>query len=202
MFEKEIIIDARGHLLGRLASVVAKELLNGQSIVLVRCEDINISGSLYRNRLKYMEFLRKKTNSNPRDGPFHYRAPSKIIWRTIRGMMPHKTARGQMALARLRCFEGVPAPYDMKKRMVVPQALKVLRLKLHRKFCRLGDLSSRVGWNHDDLIKRLETRRKVRAEAYYKVTEEERKKKEEAAKAVASELPAADRELLAAVGSI
>lgn len=29
MFEKEIIIDAKGHLLGRLASIVAKEILNG-----------------------------------------------------------------------------------------------------------------------------------------------------------------------------
>jgi len=27
--EKEIVVDGRGHLLGRLASKVAKELLNG-----------------------------------------------------------------------------------------------------------------------------------------------------------------------------
>ena len=29
MFEKLIIVDAKGHMLGRLASYVAKELLNG-----------------------------------------------------------------------------------------------------------------------------------------------------------------------------
>jgi large subunit ribosomal protein L13Ae len=29
MFEKEIVIDGKGHLIGRLASYVAKELLNG-----------------------------------------------------------------------------------------------------------------------------------------------------------------------------
>jgi large subunit ribosomal protein L13Ae len=29
MFEKELIIDGKGHLLGRLASIVAKQLLNG-----------------------------------------------------------------------------------------------------------------------------------------------------------------------------
>jgi large subunit ribosomal protein L13Ae len=29
MFEKELIIDGRGHLEGRLASIIAKELLNG-----------------------------------------------------------------------------------------------------------------------------------------------------------------------------
>ena len=29
MFEKLVIIDGKGHLLGRLASIVAKELLSG-----------------------------------------------------------------------------------------------------------------------------------------------------------------------------
>jgi len=45
MFEKQIVIDGKGHLLGRLASVVAKELLSGQAIVVVRCEQLVISGS-------------------------------------------------------------------------------------------------------------------------------------------------------------
>ena len=40
-----IVIDGKGHLFGRLASVVAKELLAGKRIVVVRCEDIMISGS-------------------------------------------------------------------------------------------------------------------------------------------------------------
>ncbi|CAE7576788.1 unnamed protein product, partial [Symbiodinium sp. CCMP2456] len=110
-------------------------------VVCVRSEDINISGSLYRNKLKYAAFKRKHMNSNPRQGPFHYRAPSKILWRTIRGMVPHKTARGAAALDRLKTFEGIPHPYDRKKRMVVPSCLKVLRLRPERRFCRLGDLS-------------------------------------------------------------
>lgn len=45
MFEKQIVIDGKGHLLGRLASVVAKELLNGQCIVVVRSEQIFVTGS-------------------------------------------------------------------------------------------------------------------------------------------------------------
>jgi hypothetical protein len=39
------VIDGRGHLLGRLCSIVARELLAGQTIVLVRCDEICISGS-------------------------------------------------------------------------------------------------------------------------------------------------------------
>merc|ERR1711998_67695 len=124
--------------------------------VCVRSEDINISGSLYRNKIKYAEFRRKRMNSNPKTGHIHYRSPSKILWRTIRGMVPHKTARGAAALDRLKTFEGIPHPYDAKKRVVVPAALKVLRLRPERRFCRLGDLSKEVGWKHQDLIERLE----------------------------------------------
>merc|ERR1711937_148007 len=130
-------------------------------------EDINISGSLYRNKLKYAEFRRKRMNSNPKTGPLHYRAPSKILWRTIRGMVPHKTARGAAALDRLKSFEGIPHPYDRKKRVVVPAALKILRLKPHRRFCKLGDLSSQVGWKCQELLGRLEARRKVKSGAYF-----------------------------------
>ncbi|EDM07405.1 rCG53885, isoform CRA_a [Rattus norvegicus] len=72
-------------------------------------------------------------NTNPSRGPYHFRAPSRIFWRTVRGMLPHKTKRGQAALERLKVLDGIPPPYDKKKRMVVPAALKVVRLKPTRK---------------------------------------------------------------------
>lgn len=59
-------------------------------------------------------------------------------------MVPHKTKRGAAALDRLKGFEGIPPPYDKVKRMVVPDALKVLRLQHGHKFCKLGDLSNSV----------------------------------------------------------
>jgi hypothetical protein len=84
---KRVVIDARHHMLGRLASIVAKELLNGQKVVLVRCEEICISGGLVRQKMKYMRFLRKRMNTKPSHGPIHFRAPSKIFWRTVRGLV-------------------------------------------------------------------------------------------------------------------
>jgi large subunit ribosomal protein L13Ae len=47
---KVVVIDGKGHLAGRLASVVAKQILNGQKVVVVRCEDVNISGPFFRNK--------------------------------------------------------------------------------------------------------------------------------------------------------
>merc|ERR1712039_39058 len=144
------------------------ELLNGQQVVCVRTEDINISGSLYRNKLKYAMFKKKRMNSNPKQGPLHYHSPAKILWRTIRGMVPHKTARGAAALDRLKSFEGIPHPFDRKKRMVIPHCLKVLRLRPERRYCKLGDLSQSYGWKHQDLLQRLESQRKVKSAAFHK----------------------------------
>lgn len=59
----------------------------------------------------------------------------------------------------MQCFEGIPAPYDKKKRMVVPNALQVVKMAPGRRFCVLGRLSEEVGWPHSDLIKRLEVRK-------------------------------------------
>ena len=82
-------------------------------------------------------------------------------------MMPHKTVRGQLALARLATFEGIPAPYDTTKRVVVPAALKVIRMRADRRFTVLGNLSQEFGWNYGPLVERLEAQRKVKEQAFY-----------------------------------
>merc|ERR1711890_148785 len=175
---KPIVIDGKGHLMGRLASIVAKNILNGNKVVVVRTEAINMSGNFYRNKLKYLKFLRLRCNVKPSRGPFHFRAPSKIFWRTVRGMVPHKSEKGKEAMKRLQTFEGVPPPYDKKKKMVIPSALKVLRLKPGRKYCSLGRLSHDVGWKYQDIVAALEAKRKVKAESFYKGAQEVKKAKQ------------------------
>lgn len=55
----KITIDGKGHLLGRLASTVAKQLLNGQKIVVVRCEALNISGEFFRAKRTFYLTIRE-----------------------------------------------------------------------------------------------------------------------------------------------
>merc|ERR1712061_899493 len=181
---KPVVIDGRGHLMGRLCSIVSKSILNGNKVVVVRCEGINMSGNFYRNKLKYLKFLRLRCNVKPLRGPFHFRAPSKIFWRTGRGMIPHKSEPRKEALKRLQTFEGIPPPYDKKKRMVVPSALRVLRLKPGRKYCSLGRLSHEVGWKYQDVVETLEAKRRVKAEDFYNRTVTKAKAVAEAEKAV------------------
>ena len=90
MVSGSVIIDARNHMLGRVASIIAKELLKGNKVVAVRSEEICISGGLVRQKMKYMRYLRKRMNTKPSHGPIHFRAPAKILWRTIRGFASHR----------------------------------------------------------------------------------------------------------------
>ena len=46
----------------------------------IKCNDI------FYVIVKYLDFLFKRTNTKPSHGPFHFRAPSRILWRTVRGI--------------------------------------------------------------------------------------------------------------------
>ena len=82
-------------------------------------------------------------------------------------MLPHKSPRGADALGKLKVFEGIPFPYDQKKRMVIPDALKTLRLKAHRHFCSLGALAAITGWTKGSIVATLEEKRKVKSAAFH-----------------------------------
>ena len=56
-----------------------------------------------------------------------------------------------------------------------------MRLKPHRNYTILGELADSVGWKHKELLERLESKRKVEAEAFFqkkKARAELRKKAE------------------------
>ncbi len=159
MFKKLIVVDAKGHLAGRLASYLAKEALNGQKIVVVRCEKTLISGSKYRNKLKVMDFHHKRMSTNPKKGPIHQRSPAQILLRKIRGMLPHKTPIGAAALGRVKCFDGCPLTYNATKKMVVRDALKCIKLKPRARYCCLGDVATVCGWTKAEIVNKFEAKR-------------------------------------------
>jgi len=111
--------------------------------------------------------MKKRINTNPRRGAKHWLAPSRIFWKVTRGMLPHKTPRGAAALDRMKCFDGIPFPYDQKKRMVIPDALKCLRMKSRRRFTVLGDLATNTGWTKAGVISTLEEKRKEKSSKFH-----------------------------------
>lgn len=159
MFKRVLVVDAKDHLVGRLASYVAKEALNGQRVVIVRCERALVSGSLYRNKLKVMDFRNKRMSTNPKKGPIHQRSPAQMLLRKVRGMLPHKKALGAAALGRVKCFDGCPLNYNNTKKFVVRDALKCVRLKPRSRYCCIGDVAEQCGWTKSAVINRFEAKR-------------------------------------------
>lgn len=159
MFKKLIVIDGKGHLSGRLASYIAKEALNGQRISVIRCEKILISGSKYRNKLKVMDIRNKRMSTNPRRGPFHQKAPAQMFLKKVRGMLPHKTPIGAAAFGRVKCFDGCPLSLNAKKKVVVRDALKCVRLKPRARYCCLGDVATVCGWTKGAIVNSFEAKR-------------------------------------------
>ena len=87
MPENAIIIDAKGLILGRMASIIAKRLLQGETIIVLNAEKAAISGKRLRIVKDAKTFLEV---GHPRKGPYHPRRPDKIVRRTIRGMLHRK----------------------------------------------------------------------------------------------------------------
>ena len=109
-----MVIDASDAVLGRLASYTAKQLLNGERVVIVNAEKAVISGNAKDIYAKYKRRRDITNRGNPTKALKFPRVPDMLVRRTIRGMLNHKTERGTNAYKRLRVVMGVPAEYREK----------------------------------------------------------------------------------------
>lgn len=100
-----MIIDAKDAILGRMGSYAAKQLLLGNKVDVVNCEEAIISG---RKSSTLEEYLRKLHRGAPGKGPFFYKRPDFFVKRTIRGMLPFKRARGRDVFRNIKCHIGTP----------------------------------------------------------------------------------------------
>lgn len=134
------IIDASGLILGRMASIVAKRLLSGEPIIIVNSEKAAISGKRLSRLKEARAFL---DIGHPKKGPFHPRRPDQIVHRTVKGMLPHRQPKGQMALRHLRVFLGVPTELKNVSLQTIPQA-HIGKLKCP--YVTIGELAEEIGY--------------------------------------------------------
>ncbi len=135
-----VIIDATELILGRMASIVAKPLLQGERIVIVNAEKSIISGkrlSRVKERKTFLEV------GHPRKGPFHSRRPDQILRKTVRGMLPIRKPRGREAYKRLRVFIGTPEEFKGVETQTIHDANAG---KLKCPYITLGELAKEIGW--------------------------------------------------------
>jgi large subunit ribosomal protein L13 len=134
------VINAEGLILGRMSSIIAKRLLNGEEIVVVNAEGAVLSGKKKSKTAEQKTFLEV---GYPKAGPFHYRRPDRMLRRTVRGMLPYRQPKGKQAYKRLHVFTGIPEDFKNQKTQTLTEAQST---KLTCPFFRLGDFAKELGW--------------------------------------------------------
>ena len=113
--QNTIVIDAENAASGRLASFVAKKLLQGETVAIVNSEKAVITGSRKNIQEKYLRL--RKIGGSAVKGPFFPSSSEKILKRMIRGMLPYKKSRGSQALKRVKCYNGIPKEFESAKKI-------------------------------------------------------------------------------------
>ena len=107
-------------ILGRLASYAAKDLLLGEEVAIVNCENVLISGSrAVTLQEQHARYIRR---GYPLKSPNLSRTPDRFVRRAVRGMLPFKHARGREAFHHVRCYRGVPDSLQGKEMLTLPKA--------------------------------------------------------------------------------
>lgn len=130
--KKWYVVDATGHTLGRLATVVADCLRGkrkptytphidtGDFVVVVNAEKIVVTGKkpeqkMYYRHSGYPGGLKAESYAH-----LQARRPEEIIRRAVRGMLPH-TKLGRAQLNKLKVYAGAEHPHEAQQ----PQALEI-----------------------------------------------------------------------------
>ena len=101
----KIIYNGEGCVFGRLASIVAKDLLKGNSIDVINCDGIIVSGDKKLFAKKILT-KRKMGAGGSLKGPKYPGVADRLVKRMIRGMLPRDRMKGQEAFRRLKCYVG------------------------------------------------------------------------------------------------
>ncbi len=142
-----MIIDGEGQILGRVATRVAKELLDGKQVVIVNAEKMIISGREKEITEKWKRRRDLRDLAKPAKNPKYPRRPDQLVKRSIRGMLPWKSSRGREAYKRLKVHLGVPKEFEMSRKVKFEDA-NMDKLSEMR-FITIGKLSQNLGWSNE-----------------------------------------------------
>jgi len=138
-----MIIDGKDQILGRMASVVAKKLLEGEDVFIVNAEEVIITG----NRDYFFDLYEKRSQfkdiANPLRGSFFPKRSDRIVRRAVRGMLPWKKDKGRKAYKKLKVYVGIPEDLTGKDFVRFNEAdISKLRTK---KYFKVKEISSFLG---------------------------------------------------------
>jgi len=132
------VFDAEGHILGRLAAIIAKDLLNGEEVRVVNATEAIITG---KKKMVMAKYRKMRELVHPRKGPFYPRRADRLFKRTVRGMLPIKKPRGREAYSRLKVYLGVPPELENNKKIRIKASMKITTSNC----IKLGEVSRHLG---------------------------------------------------------
>ena len=136
------IIDGRNAVLGRLGSLVAQRIMDGEEIVVVNAESIIVTGERDMIFADYKARV-DRGDTTKRKGPFYPRRADLLFKRSVRGMIPWTTTSGREAYRRLHVYVGTPKQFADAETVKIEDAMK----KINGKYTTLGAISKFLGSN-------------------------------------------------------
>jgi large subunit ribosomal protein L13 len=135
-----IIINGKDLIVGRVASFVAKQALNGETVKIINCDEMFITGD---RAFLLDEVHRRRVQGTWEKGPFYFRRPDRFVRRVVRGMIPYKTPRGSAAYKRVMCYIGSPKELEQHKSISV-EAANIKHIQ-NLKYISVGNLCKHMG---------------------------------------------------------
>ena len=133
-----VVVDASGLVVGRMATFVAKQAIQGAEVHIVNAEKAIIVGSSKKAIQEHYQFKREVGTS--RKGPFFPREPHLLVKRTCRGMINYQSSQGRAAYKRIKAHLGVPKELASVKAVTVEAAKRDAKA-----FLTVAELSSWLG---------------------------------------------------------
>ncbi len=129
---KWLLIDARGKILGRLASQVAAILRGknkpiysphadtGDEVIIINARDILVTGKKREQKIYYHYSGYPGGLKSVNFATLFKNEPEKILTTAIKGMLPHNKL-GRVMLKKLRVYAGPEHPHEAQK----PEAMEM-----------------------------------------------------------------------------
>ncbi len=142
---KEIVIDAEGAVLGRLASYVAKLSLLGYKVHVINVEKALISGDKDMVISSYKLLLSVRTHKNPyRHSIKRPRNPILLFKKTVKNMLPKDNWRGIEALKRIKAYIGIPK--EFREKDIIKIADIYVNSSRRIRYQTIGEVAKALGW--------------------------------------------------------
>ena len=128
-------VDGENHVLGRLATEIVENLKEGKEIKLFNADKVIVKGSPEKTVEKYRQ---KYTRGSRDHGPYFPKKASKIVKKTVEGMLPDNK-EGRDMIKNLKTYETEPD----EESEVFEEALE--KDMKGSNFITMGEISERIG---------------------------------------------------------